>query len=293
MIRWAEAAWGRRIVGVRPLAGGWTSTILAVTAAGGDRAVLRLMAKEPWRRHAPAMVRREAETQRQLAGGPVPAPVSIALDPAGAVAGVPAHLMSWLPGAVDLGDAGDAGERLVGRLADVLVAVHRHDPGAVRPRAYQSWAFPAKRLVPGWSARPRLWERAFRELDGPGPEHAGVFLHRDFHLGNVLWRDGVVSGVVDWVETSWGPAGLDVAHAATYLAMVCGGSAAAAFTAAYRVRAGGVFDVGAQRYWEIMDTVGYLPDPSKVTRPWRDLGRAVSDEVACARLEGRLASVLG
>ncbi|MET8446441.1 phosphotransferase [Streptomyces sp. NPDC005209] len=47
------------------------------------------------------------------------------------------------------------------------------------------------------------------------PPYEGRFLHRDFRPGNVLFTGAGeelrVSGVVDWVETSWGPADLDVA----------------------------------------------------------------------------------
>jgi len=39
-----------------------------------------------------------------------------------------------------------------------------------------------------------------------------VFIQRDFHPGNVLWRRGTVTGVVDWQSASIGPAWADVAH---------------------------------------------------------------------------------
>ncbi|HEX8346915.1 MAG TPA: aminoglycoside phosphotransferase family protein [Actinoplanes sp.] len=288
-VEWAETVWQRRVREARTLPGGWTSTTLGLTAMDGERAVLRLMTREPWRSHAPDMLAREAAVQRQLAPGSVPAPVSIALDPDGSRAGTPAHLMSWLPGTLDLDRADGA---LVDGLAALLLLIHHHDPGPDRPRAYQSWAHPAKRMVPTWSARPELWERAFEELRGPVPAYTGTFLHRDFHLGNVLWVGGQVTGVVDWVETSWGPAGLDVAHAATYLAMLHGGDAAEMFVEAYRRRTDAALDGDGQRHWNLMDIVGYLPDPSKVAQPWRDVGRAVSDELARARLEQRLAAVL-
>ena len=157
-----------------------------------------------------------------------------------------------------------------------------------RPRTYQSWAPPAKRVVPDWARDPALWRAAFAVLDGPAPAYDGTFLHRDFHLGNVLWTGARITGVVDWVETSWGPAGLDVAHCATYLALLHGPEAATRFVAAY-----GAVDREAQRYWDVMDCVGYLPDPTKVATPWREAGRDVSDALARARLEEHLGRVLG
>ena len=54
--------------------------MLALTTARGERAVLRLMTKEPWRTHGAELTTREHETQLLLAGTDVPAPRSIALD---------------------------------------------------------------------------------------------------------------------------------------------------------------------------------------------------------------------
>jgi aminoglycoside phosphotransferase (APT) family kinase protein len=272
------------VVEVRPLVGGWTSTMLRLIASDGDEAVLRVLTREPWRRHGEALLTRESEVQHMLAGTAVPAPASLALDATGADAGDPAHLMTVLPGALELRRCDDA---LLDTLAALLADVHAVDPDP-RPREYQSWAPPAKRQVPSWADRPPLWEAAFEVLALPPPPYRGTFLHRDFHLGNVLWRDGSVSGVVDWVETSWGPAELDVAHAATYLAMLHGPDTAAAFVE--RCLPGPLDE--ARSYWHVLDVVGYLPDPVKVARPWREQGVDVSDGLARARLEQRLADVL-
>ena len=283
-VAWAARAWGRDVVAARPLAGGWTSTMLRLTAADGAEAVLRVLTRDPWRRHGEGLLTRERDVQRLLAGTAVPAPTSLALDADGAAAGDPAHLMSVLPGALELRRCDDA---LLDALAALVADVHAVDADP-RPREYQSWAPPAKWQVPAWAGRPELWASAFEVLALPPPPYTGTFLHRDLHLGNVLWQDGVVTGVVDWVETSWGPAELDVAHAATYLAMLHGPDVATAFVE--RCLPGSLGD--ARRYWHVMDVVGYLPDPVKVAQPWREQGIDVSDDLARARLEQRLADVL-
>lgn len=284
---WAEQAWGRPVRDAVPLVGGWTSTMLRLEAYDGQRAVVRLMTKEPWRSHAPQMLAREADVQQLVGPTPVPAPTSLATDLTGEAAGAPAHLMTCLPGAVELARSDDAA---LAALAGLLADVHAVDPGTRRPRDYQSWAPPAKRVVPAWASRDALWCTAFELLAQEPPAFEGTFLHRDFHLGNVLWDDGRVSGLVDWVETSWGPAALDVAHARTYLAMLHGGDAPDRFGAAYEARRPGA--VSDARYWDVLDVVGYLPDPTKVAQPWRDQGVPVSDELARARLEEHLAAVL-
>ncbi len=285
-VEWAAEQWGREVSRVEPLRGGWTSTMLRLTAVDGGQAVLRLLTKEPWRRHASGLLAREAAVQTLLRGTPLPAPTSHAVDLAGDAAGDPAHLMSLLPGQLELRRCDD---HLIDSLARLLDGVHAVDPGGARPRDYQSWAPPSKRVLPDWSRRPALWASAFEVLSGPPPSYRPRFLHRDFHLGNVLWSDGVVTGLVDWVETSWGPAELDIAHAATYLQLLHDGDAADRLVSACRP---GPLDAD-RAYWHVLDVVGHLPDPVKVVQPWRDQGLPVSDDLARHRLERRLDRVLG
>ncbi|MCM4080621.1 hypothetical protein, partial [Paractinoplanes hotanensis] len=45
-------------------------------------------------------------------------------------------------------------------------------------------------------------------------------------------------------------------------------------------------------YWDIMDIVGYLPDPVKVAEPWREVGLNISDDLARTRLEQHLGHIL-
>jgi aminoglycoside phosphotransferase (APT) family kinase protein len=60
----------------------------------------------------------------------------------------------------------------------------------------------------------KAWLCGIAALDGPVPSDERVFIHRDFHPGNVLWRDGEVTGVVDWVNASIGSPWADVGFAA-------------------------------------------------------------------------------
>src|SRR3954453_17336510 len=95
---WAEAVLGAAITDVVELSGGITSTMLALTDASGQQAVLRLMTKDPWRAHGRELTLRERAALQELAMTPVPAPRSVGLDAESAVAGVAMHLMSRLPG---------------------------------------------------------------------------------------------------------------------------------------------------------------------------------------------------
>lgn len=271
---WAAEVAGP-ITGVRELAGGWTSTMMSLTCEVGDDVVLRLMTREPWRTHGEGLTTRESEVQQMLASTPVPAPRSRALDADGRECGYPAHLMSLLPGRVDV-DRVDACS--LGRLADLLATIHNVEP-TIEVRAYQSWAWEAKFTVPPWATDPCVWEEAFALLRTDPPQYQPCFIHRDFQPRNVLWSEGRLSGVVDWVETSIGPAWLDVAHCCTNIAIGHGSRAADVFAAAYVARTGRE----PLPYFEVMDIVGFLPPPGR---------EGFLNEGEECRLEERLRSVM-
>jgi aminoglycoside phosphotransferase (APT) family kinase protein len=276
----AALSWASEVVGpiaaVGEVTGGRTSTLLSLTAVDGARAILRLMTREPWRTHGVGLTTREHEIQGMLTGTAVPAPRSLALDADGRHCGHPAHLMSLLPGQTQ---AGRLDADSLGRLAELLATVHDVVP-TIDVRRYQSWAWEAKYVVPPWATDTATWERAFALLRTDPPAHADCFLHRDFQPFNVLWSGGRISGVVDWVETSIGPAWLDVAHCRTNLALLGGNGPAEAFAAAYVDRTGRK----PQPYFDVMDIVGFLPAPGRAT--------FVTDAVEQARLETWLGSVL-
>ncbi len=273
--RWVEDALGTPIAELTPLQGGWTSQMSRLTTESGQRVVLRQMTKDPWRRHAEGLLTREARVQAELAPTTVPAPRPLAVDARAEHAADPSLLMTLLPGRVRLDRADD---ELLEALAGVMHEIHGHHPPEM-PREYQTWG---QRVVPEWTERPELWRAAFAELEEEPPAYEPVFIHRDFHLGNVLWEGTTVTGVVDWVETSTGPAQLDIAHCRTYLAMLHGPDKAHRF---------GTF-AEPGRSWDLFDIAGYLPDPVKVVAPWRDQGRPISDDLARRRLEDYLADVL-
>lgn len=262
---------------VRELAGGRTSTMLSLTSRAGRHGVLRLMTREPWRSYGHSLTTREREIQQMLVSTPVPAPRSLALDADGRDCGHPAHLMSRLPGGVDLNRV-DAVSLV--RLADQLATIHDVAP-TMEVRAYQSWASEAKHVAPPWTTDPRLWEEAFALLRTDPPAYEPCFIHRDFQLGNVLWDEGGISGVVDWVETSIGPAWLDVAHCCTNIAIGHGTETAEAFASAYVERTGRQ----PQPYFDVMDVVGFLPPPG--------VEGFFTEATQLSRMEEWLRSVMG
>lgn len=143
-------------------------------------------------------------------------------------------------------------------MAQMLATIHAVEP--TEPfRTYQSWAWEAKWVVPPWTEHPESWLKAFAVLAEEPPSYEPTFLHRDYSHRNLLWSGGEISGVVDWVETSAGPAWLDAGHAATNLALQFGPEPARAFLAGYAALAA----ERPHRYWLVMDAVGFLPPPGK------------------------------
>jgi aminoglycoside phosphotransferase (APT) family kinase protein len=256
-LAWAGSALDSPVTSYDALDGGVTSTMLALRHGDGAESVLRLMTNEPWRTHGAELTTRERDAQLAMADTPVPAPGSLALDAGGTVAGVAAHLMSRLDGEPIRADADVDGRRRQA-MVDLLITIHDQRP-TVPFRTFQSWAWEAKWVVPAWTRHPASWRRAFEVLAGPAPAYEPTFLHRDFSHRNLLWSGDAITGVVDWVETSTGPAWLDAAHAASNLALAHGTDPAQDLLRRYAAATGTTADA----HWLVMDAVGYLPPPGK------------------------------
>jgi aminoglycoside phosphotransferase (APT) family kinase protein len=285
-----------RIAGVARLRGGWTSEMrrLDVCGPGGRRSLaLRSFVKPFFVRHAEGLLTREAAVLRLLGGTDVPAATPVAVDATAQFCDHPSLLMSLLPGSVRLGDAGADGR--AGLLARQLRCIHRLSvTEEERPRTYQAWIAPDRVKPPEDTEQPELWQAAVDVIRRDPPDYRACFLHRDFHPGNVLFAgdgDGLqISGVVDWVETSWGPADLDVAHCSTALALLHGVPEGMRFADRY-VAAGGTLseDRAAHLYWRLLDALAFAPDAEKVAVPWREVGRTdLTPAVLTRRLEGYL-----
>lgn len=283
---------GRSVRDVRPLSGGWSSQMRRLTLDDGTGLVLRTFVKPFFRLHAPGLLTREASVLALLAHQEgVPAAQPVAVDPSAELCDHPSLLMSLLPGRVRVDEEDPAElERRLDLLAAQLVRIHEVVPDE-RPRPYQAWTSAERVAAPPGPP----WERAVDVIRREPPAYEGCFLHRDFHPGNVLF-DGSgdelrISGVVDWVETSWGPADLDVAHCSTALALLHGPEYGLGFRARYEAHGGRRLADGPDHlYWRLLDALGYSPDAAKLAGPWRELGRT---DLTAQVLGGRLEAYVG
>ncbi len=280
-LAWAAACLGGPVISARALRGGMSSAVHLLTVADGAgqrrQAVLRRYVRPELNAEDPDIAAREARALRVAGSVGVPTPALLAVDPAGTQAGVPAVLMSRLPGRVDWWPS-DVG-RWLRRLAGVVPAIHAAPlppAGLIGPFAPDP---PVSYQPPPWARDPRIWEQAADIGREPAPDLPQVLVHRDFHPGNVLWRRGTVSGVVDWQAACTGPAVADVAHCRVNL-LTLGADTAEQFTAWWQRESGAAYHPWA----DVVTIIGFLDD---LREDWGSERLLVEDMLARAVAELR------
>jgi aminoglycoside phosphotransferase (APT) family kinase protein len=193
-----------------------------------------------------------------------PAPRTIACDPDGARAGLPALLESVVEGLSRIPrTASPARLRAAGAAVAVLHAVALR-PGHVLPhrtRPIPIEDFAAARAA-GAASTPLLDRAADRVRRTPAPDAATVFVHGDMWHGNLLWTGDEVTGIVDWDMAGAGAAGVDVGALRLDAALLYGPEAADAVLDGWRSVRGA--SAGGVAYW---DAVAALNTPTDL-RPF-------------------------
>ena len=274
-LAWVQAALGSgtRVTAMRRLAGGTSSAVHGLTcrdAAGNETAlVLRRFTLQKWLDEEPDLAPREANVLKHLEGNAVPAPRLVAVDSWGEACDVPAVLMTKLPGRIELAPA-DLDDWLL-QMATTAAAIHDIDWHGEPPlTAYFPWVERPQIEASVWPQDPDRWHRAVELMLGPEPAYTPRFLHRDYHPGNILWQDGRLSGVVDWVNGCYGPPDVDLAHCRDNIVDLHGLAAADRFLAAYTALTGR----GLDPYWELLEITDCGLGSVGFGDQWVDLGLA-------------------
>lgn len=260
-----------------------TSSAVWRIDAPTPRAVLRILDNAPWLAKEPDLVAHEvaALSAAERAGLPVPRCLAVAAELGFAGPGV---LMAYVPGQVQV----HYRVAWLKGMAQSLVQIHRYSDPDFAWR-YTSWVDPSHLQMPSWG-QSDLWAQALARYAQGEPAYEPVFIHRDYHPTNLLWHNGRVSAIVDWINACQGPAGIDVAHCRVNLALMAGPEVAAQFLAAYLHAGGLAYDP----YWDLEAVLDCcLPSPSFYP-PWQTFGLAVIPaHVLRSRLERHLAAILG
>jgi len=235
-LQWVERQFGlgARVTTVRRLPNAWAAAVHGVDVEDGRGCLHETVLRRWTRTDLPAddrVVENEAATLAMLASiEEVHAPTLIAADPFGVETDVPALLMTRVQGRDELMPP-DVNAFLDG-LAATLHSIHSIEVEPEDLPRHEPWVLTELTVAPPWARRRSVWWRAVEHARRPVPAHRPVLCHRDFHPGNVLWRHGAVSGVVDWTHACAGPAAADVAHCRLNLAVLFGMDVADEF--AYR-----------------------------------------------------------
>src|SRR5690625_2362923 len=215
--------------------------------------VVRQFDNKEWVEEEPDLACHEAESLRLADGVNIQTHKIIAFDETGKDCGVPVVLMIMLEGSVDLKPRNM--DKWLNELAEALVKIHKVKSDNF-PWEYFTYNDIPSLEVPTWSSVPRSWEKAIEIVKGAQPTYKECFIHRDYHPTNVLWKDGAVSGVVDWVNACRGPAGIDVGHCRLNLAMLYDVATADGFLTAYTQLAGEAFTYN--QYWDFLSLIDIL-----------------------------------
>ena len=117
-------------------------------------------------------------------------------------------------------------------------------------------------MPPRWTKHAGAWALALELYKAPRPASDRVFVHRDYHPGNILWTGATITGVIDWVSSCAGPPEEDVAHCRVNIVQHHGLEAADRFLALWQEVTGrDTYDP----YWDLTNVISMAsqePEPA-------------------------------
>ena len=109
------------------------------------------------------------------------------------------------------------------------------------------------------------------ELSWTSDEEIPYWLvHTDFWIGNVLWRQSEISGVIDWEAAAYGDPAIDVAYSRMDMCMVGMDEAADYFLRSYEAATDR--RVENLELWELVAAARIMPDPAGWLSYYRGIG---------------------
>jgi len=187
---------------------------------------------------------REQRVLRTLNGLRGLAPVLLGGDLDGRWSEYPTSLISWLDGESDITPSDP--RAWAGELGRALARVHLtgNDPLASLPSVFDARGSRAQLNGPLAAGVRSRWSQIIGSPD--------VLTHGDYWSGNVVWRSGSLTGIVDWSGGARGPRGFDLGWCRLDLVLLFDERVADAFLAAYQAAVGeAVGDVALWDCWAV------------------------------------------
>ena len=267
------------LVSISPARAAFTNVVrvLECHSSSGNtlRLVVKLLTDDP--NNAVRRASAEFHGLRLARAHGIPAPEPLYLDVTGELLGVPGLLTRMVDGHQIV--APENITEWAEMIADVLLKIHAIRPNADdRVHLYsgneQGLYFldgDKREKIASHPLSDRIYD-AVSELR-PGIERSlAVFIHMDYWPGNLLWRDGRISAVLDWDSAAYGDPALDVANFRMEMYLRGIKLAADIFLNRYEAKSGSrVHNLG---FWELACAVRPLPDPAKWTPASREMGNA-------------------
>ena len=240
-----ELAPGGRLVRARRLRGGLGARMQVLDIERPDGARLKVALRRFHRAHrssTPEHVAHEHRILQLVEEARIPAPRPLLLDAEGRLFGVPAIVLTYLPG-TPLYAPRDV-TSWAGQLADALLRVHsltNHGLDVSWLPLYDREAMRSeiegrKEQAQGDSLAREVLAILKAEIDRIRWLEP-AFVHDDFWPGNTVWRHGRLVGVIDWTSAELGDPRADVSQCRADIALSLGGDEADLFLNAYQTRA--------------------------------------------------------
>lgn len=280
-----------KIIFVQQLKGSTSSSLYRISLEVDDHTrdvVLRKFDRKDWVDEEPNLACHEAKSLIYASQANVSTPTIIAYEESGFVCGVPMVLMTFMKGDVQLKPQNM--EQWINELAKSLVTIHEVEAKDLK-WSYLPYNDILSFEVPTWTTTPINWKKLINIARRPRPAYKECFIHRDYHPANVLYKNGNISGVVDWVNACKGPAGIDVGHCRLNLALLYNVSIADQFLMAYQNIAGESFAYDV--YWDVISVIDILFGPPTVYPSWEAFGVTdLTDQLMEKRLDEYIKSLV-
>ena len=265
---------GHRLLSSTPAAAAYTNSVHILRCVSPSGSEIRLAVKRMTDDPDPERATADFHGLRIARKHRLPAPEPLYLDTTGDLLGLPGIVTGFIEG--EQVSRPEDVRSWSADIARMLLRIHDVSPSAEdRSHIYDGRWMGLYFLRDNWPdtmAGHPLTAPIFetvRELRTGLRRVRPVFLHMDYWPGNILWRHGRISGLVDWDAASYGDPALDVAYFRMNMYLRGIKEAADIFLDYYEAESGPVENLG---FWELACAARPLPAPARWTLEYYEAG---------------------